>query len=43
MGLSFDNTRSYTLELSVFGVALVCASILVSRLGPYNFPARRPE
>jgi len=35
-------TRSYTLALAVFGVALVCASVLVSRLGRYNFPVRRP-
>ena len=41
MGLSFDETRSYTLALTVFGVALVCASGLVSRLGRYKFPARR--
>ena len=41
MGLSFDETRSYKLALVVFGVALVCASVLVSRLGRYNFPARR--
>jgi predicted MFS family arabinose efflux permease len=40
MGLSFDETRSYTLALAVFGVALVCASVVVSRLGPYTFPAR---
>ena len=39
MGLSFDETRSYTLALAVFGVALVCASVLVSRLGRYNFPS----
>ena len=38
MGLSFDETRSYKLALAVFGVALVCASVLVSRLGRYNFP-----
>ncbi len=42
MGLSFDETRSYTFALTVFCVALVCASVLVSRLGRYNFPARRP-
>jgi hypothetical protein len=34
MGLSFDETRSYKLALTGFGVALVCASVLVSRLGP---------
>jgi len=41
MGLSFDQTHSYTLALIVFGVALVCASILVSRLGRYGFPPQR--
>ena len=41
MGLSFDATRSYNVALTVFGVALVCASVLVSRLGRYTFPARR--
>jgi len=41
MGLSFDRTHSYRLALAVFGVALVCASGLVSRLGRYTFPARR--
>ena len=41
MGLSFDATQSYNVALTVFGVALVCASVLVSRLGRYTFPARR--
>ena len=41
MGLSFDETHSYTLALGVFAVALVCASVLVSRLGRYVFPAQR--
>jgi hypothetical protein len=41
MGLSFDANRSYNVALTVFGVALVCASVLVSRLGRYAFPARR--
>jgi hypothetical protein len=39
MGLSFDETRSYQIALAVFGVSLVCASVLVSRLGRYNFPS----
>ena len=43
MGLSFDATQSYNVALTVFGVGLVCASILVSRLGRYTFPARRRE
>ena len=41
MAVSFDATRSYDVTLGAFGVALVCASVLVSRLGPYRFPARR--
>lgn len=41
MAVSFDVTRSYDVTLTGFGVALVCASLLVSRLGPYPFPARR--
>jgi predicted MFS family arabinose efflux permease len=40
MGLSFDAAGSYTVTLTIFGVALVCASILVTRLGRYSFPAR---
>jgi MFS family permease len=39
MGLSFDQTRSYQIALAAFGGALVCASVLVSRLGRYNFPS----
>jgi hypothetical protein len=41
MAVSFDLTHSYDVTLTAFGVALVCASGLVSRLGPYAFPARR--
>ena len=41
MGLSFDATQSYNVTLTGFGVALVCASVLVSRLGRYTFPAIR--
>jgi len=41
MGLSFDQTHSYRLALAVFGVALACASVVISRLGRYNFPAQR--
>jgi predicted MFS family arabinose efflux permease len=40
MGLSFDAAGSYTTTLIGFGIALVCASILVTRLGAYTFPAR---
>jgi len=38
--VSVLETRSYKRALAVFGVALMCASVLVSRLGRYNFPAR---
>jgi len=41
MAMNFDVTRSYDVTLTAFGVALVCASVLVSRLGSYRFPARR--
>jgi len=41
MAVSFDVTQSYNVTLTAFGVALACASVLVSRLGPYRFPARR--
>jgi predicted MFS family arabinose efflux permease len=39
MGLSFDATGSYAFTLTMFGMALVVASLLVSRLGRYTFPA----
>jgi MFS family permease len=38
MGMSFDATQSYNVALTVFGVSLVCASVLISRLGRYTFP-----
>jgi cyanate permease len=41
MGLSFDATGSYTVTLTMFGVALICASVLVARLGRYTFPSMR--
>jgi predicted MFS family arabinose efflux permease len=41
MAVSFDITRSYDVALTGLAGALVCASILVSRLGPYRFPAHR--
>jgi hypothetical protein len=40
MAVSFDVTQSYTMTLMGFGAALVVASVLISRLGPYEFPAR---
>jgi predicted MFS family arabinose efflux permease len=41
MGMSFDATRSYNVALTVFGASLVCASVLISRLGRYPFPSVR--
>ena len=40
MAVCFDLTRSYDVALIGFAGALVCASILISRLGPYRFAAR---
>ncbi|MBI3049531.1 MAG: MFS transporter [Acidobacteria bacterium] len=39
MALAFDMTRSYDTTLIAFGAALVLASVLVSRLGAYRYPA----
>ena len=39
MGVCYDRTHSYKLALEGFAVALAIASILISRLGPYAFPA----
>jgi predicted MFS family arabinose efflux permease len=41
MAICFDMTRSYDVALIGLAVALVGASILVSRLGTYPFPAQR--
>jgi len=38
MGVSFDRRGSYNLILECFGFALVAASILILRLGPYVYP-----
>jgi hypothetical protein len=38
IGVSFDRRGSYSLILECFGFALVLASILVLRLGPYAYP-----
>jgi cyanate permease len=43
MGLSFDATHSYSTALVVFSAMLVVSSAVISRLGPYNFPARGDE
>lgn len=39
MALAFDVTRSYDVTLTGFAAALLCASLLISRLGAYPFPA----
>jgi len=41
MAICFDMTRSYDVALIGLAGALVGASILVSRLGAYRFPAQR--
>jgi MFS family permease len=41
MGLSFDLTRSYESALAGFVVALLLATVLVLRLGPYAYPPPR--
>ena len=41
MAICFDMTRSYDVALIGLAGALVGASILISRLGAYRFPARR--
>ena len=41
MGVCFDVTRSYNLALTGFALLLVIASLLISRLGPYIYPASR--
>jgi len=38
MGVSFDAFHSYNPTLSIFVVALLLASFLISRLGAYRFP-----
>lgn len=39
MALAFDVTRSYDVTLTGFAAALLTASVLVSRLGSYQYPA----
>jgi MFS family permease len=41
MALAYDVMRSYDATLTGFAAALLTASVLVSRLGPYVFPAPR--
>jgi hypothetical protein len=38
---SFDSLGSYAPAFATFGVALVAAAMLVSRLGPYVYPSQR--
>ncbi len=40
MGICFDRTGSYDFAFKVSAVALAVASILISRLGPYVYPAK---
>ena len=39
MGVCYDRTHSYNLALQGFVASLALASFLISRLGPYAFPA----
>jgi MFS family permease len=41
MAVCFDLTKSYNTTLGGFAAALLVASILITRLGPYTFPATR--
>jgi predicted MFS family arabinose efflux permease len=42
MDLSFDWAHSYNFALLGFAVLLLGASLLISRLGPYKYPAKMP-
>jgi predicted MFS family arabinose efflux permease len=39
MGVCYDRTHSYQIALAGFAAALLIAIVLISRLGPYTFPA----
>lgn len=39
MGVCYDLTRSYNWALGAFALLLLAASALISRLGPYAYPA----
>jgi hypothetical protein len=39
MGFCYDVTHSYNAALAGFCAALLAASLLMSRLGPYSYPA----
>jgi hypothetical protein len=40
MDISFDSAHSYNLALLGFAVLFLAASLLISRLGPYKYPAQ---
>jgi predicted MFS family arabinose efflux permease len=41
MGLSFDATKAYDTTIIGFIVILLIASVMITRIGPYRFPAVR--
>ncbi|MBC5824847.1 MAG: hypothetical protein GIW99_02735 [Candidatus Eremiobacteraeota bacterium] len=41
MGAGFDTTRSYAAPLGGFFVAMLLAILLIARLGPYRYLARK--
>jgi predicted MFS family arabinose efflux permease len=43
MGLSFDQTHSYSVALSAFCGMLIVASATILCLGPYRYPAKQGE
>jgi MFS family permease len=43
MGVGFDFTRSYTMPLAGFFVAMLTAAGLMMRLGPYRYAASQPD
>jgi predicted MFS family arabinose efflux permease len=43
MGLSFDQTHSYSVALGTFCVMLIVASATILCLGPYRYPAKQDE
>jgi predicted MFS family arabinose efflux permease len=43
MGLSFDQTHSYSVALSAFCGMLIVASATILCLGPYRYPAKQAE
>jgi len=43
LGVGFDFTRSYTMPLAGFFVAMLTAAGLMMRLGPYRYAASQPD